>query len=280
MTREPDPNTYTIRSIQEMLGLSRGVVAGLIAAGFVTPSRGKRNEYRFTFRDIVLLRTAVELQAAKIPARRILASLRRLRATLPAELPFSGLRITAVGNDVTVREGRSQWQADTGQLVMDFELAPVAGNVAFLQRAPARAVAPPADAAAWFRRAEAFEASDRKAAEAAYRRVVEIDPMHADAYLNLGALLCENHRFDEAVALYDEALRRKPHEALLHFNRAIALEDRGDAAAALASYHASLRLAPDLADAHYNAARLHQQLGNAKQAVRHFNAYRRLQRPR
>jgi hypothetical protein len=129
VTRDPDPSTYTIRSIQEMLGLSRGVVAGLIAAGFVAPGRGKRNEYRFTFRDVVLLRTAVELQAAQIPPRRILASLRKLRATLPAELPLSGLRITAVGNDVTVREGRSQWQADTGQLVMDFELAPASGSV-------------------------------------------------------------------------------------------------------------------------------------------------------
>ena len=279
MTKEPDPNTYTIRSIQEMLGLSRGVIAGLIASGFVAPSRGRRNEYRFTFRDVVLLRTAVELQAKHIPARKILSSLRKLRATLPAELPLTGLRITAVGNDVTVREGRAQWQAESGQLLMDFELAPTSGSVAFLQRAPARASAPSADAATWFRRAEALEASDKRGAEAAYRRVLELDPSHADAYLNLGALLCEGRRSDEAVALYDEALRRKPHEALLHFNRAIALEDRGDAAAALASYHAALRLAPDLADAHYNAARLHQQLGDAKQAVRHFNAYRRLQQP-
>jgi tetratricopeptide (TPR) repeat protein len=67
---------------------------------------------------------------------------------------------------------------------------------------------------------------------------------------------------------------------LLHFNRAIALEDQGRTEEALASYHASLRLAPDLADAHYNAARLHEQLGDARQAVRHFSAYRRLQRPR
>jgi hypothetical protein len=279
VTREPDPHTYTIRSIQEMLGLSRGVIAGLIASGFVAPSRGPRNEYRFSFREVVLLRTAVELQAARIPPRKILASLRRLKATLPAEMPLTGLRITAVGNDVTVRDGSSQWQADSGQLVMDFELAPSSGSVTFLQRAPARAVAPPADATAWFRRAEALEASDKRAAEAAYRRVLDIDPTHADAYLNLGALLCESRRCDEAVTLYDQALRIKPHEALLHFNRAIALEDRGDAAAALGSYHTALRLAPDLADAHYNAARLHQQLGDAKQAVRHFNAYRRLQRP-
>jgi tetratricopeptide (TPR) repeat protein len=279
-TSERDPSTYTIRGIQEMLGLSRGVVAGLIAAGFVTPSRGRRNEYRFTFRDVVVLRTAVDLQAAKIPPRRILAALRKLRATLPAELPLSGLRISAVGNDVTVREGRSQWHAESGQMVMDFEVQPSSGNVSFLQRAPARAAPPPPDAEAWFRRAEALEASDRRAAESAYRRVLEIDPAHAEAYLNLGALLCESGRPDEALGLYDEALRAKPHEPLLHYNRAIALEDTGNAAAALASYHAALRLAPDLADAHYNAARLHQQLGDAKQALRHFNAYRRLQRQR
>ena len=71
----PHPSTYTIRGIQEMLGLSRGVIAGLIASGFVTPSRGARNEYRFTFRDVVVLRTAVDLQAARIPPRRILAAI-------------------------------------------------------------------------------------------------------------------------------------------------------------------------------------------------------------
>ena len=278
-TSQADQSTYTIRAIQEMLGLSRGVITGLIASGFVAPGRGPRNEYRFTFRDIVLLRTAVDLQAASIPPRRILAALRKLRATLPAELPLTGLRITAVGNDVTVREGRSQWQAESGQLVMDFELAPAAGSVTVLQRAPARMTAEPGDSAAWFSRAEALEAHDRAGAEAAYRRVLALDPTHVDAYLNLGALLCENERFAEAVALYDAALRRKPLEALLHFNRAIALEDHGQTAAALASYHACLRLAPDLADAHYNAARLHQQLGDARQAVRHYNAYRRLQRP-
>ena len=118
--REPDPSTYTIRGIQEMLGLSRGVIAGLIASGFVAPRRGKRNEYRFTFRDVVVLRTAVELQSAQIPPRRILAALRKLRATLPAELPLSGLRITAVGKDIAVREGGTQWSPESGQLQMDF----------------------------------------------------------------------------------------------------------------------------------------------------------------
>ncbi len=296
MTDRADATTYTIRALQEMLGLSRGVITGLVASGFVAPGRGPRNEYRFNFQDVVLLRTAVELQAASIPPRKILSALKKLRSTLPDELPLTGLRISAVGNDVTVRDGRSQWHADSGQMVMDFEVAQGRGTVALFKRpspvvasiAPkviaekkerARPFAAPLrdDVTAVFSRGEALEVSDPAAAEAAYRKVLALDPGHADAYLNLGALLCESRRCAEAVALYDEALRRRPGEALLHFNRAIALEDQGRTDEALVGYHASLRLAPDLADAHYNAARLHEQLGDARQAVRHFSAYRRLQ---
>ncbi len=285
--RRPPDSPYTIRSIQEMLGLSRGVIAGMIAAGFVAPGRGPRNEYRFTFQDVVLLRTAAELQAARIAPRRILQALRRLRDKLPAEMPFAGLRISAVGNDVTVKEGGSQWHADSGQLVMDFQFAPARGTVTYLPRPAAAPAAVPKAATstedavdAAFSLGEALESTDRRAAEAAYRRVLALDPDHADAYLNLGALLCEAKRCREAVALYDEALRRRPDEALLHFNRAVALEDQGRPMEALAAYNASLLLQPDLADAHYNAARLHEQLGDAKNAVRHFSAYRRLERRR
>ena len=283
-TRAPEDAPYTVRAIQETLGLSRSVIAGLVASGFVSPRRGPRNEYRFTFRDVVLLRTAVELQAAQIAPRRIVSALKKLKAELPDELPLSGLRISAVGNDVTVRDGAAQWHAESGQGVMDFEVAAKQGNVSFLRHASPVRDASPARAHAelgadgWFARGEAFERSDPRAAEAAYRAALAIEPGHADASLNLGALLCEARRCDEAVRLYDDAVRRHPGEALLHFNRAIALEDQGHAAAALASYNEALRLDGDLADAHYNAARLHEQLGDAKRAVRHFSAYRRLQR--
>ena len=180
-----------------------------------------------------------------------------------------------------MRDGRSQWQADTGQLVMDFELAPGAGNVTFLQRTPARATPPPADAAAWFSRGEALEASDRRAGRGGLPARPRASTRGTPTRTSTSARCCA--RAAASTRRSRSTTKRSggsPHEALLHFNRAIALEDRGDAAAALASYHACLRLAPDLADAHYNAARLHQQLGDARQAVRHFNAYRRLQRPR
>ena len=261
-----------------MLGLSRTVVAGLIASGFVAPTRGARNEYRFTFRDLMLLRTAHALQASKIPPRKILRALAQLRSTLPDELPLTGLRITAIGSDVAVRDRNGQWASDSGQLLMDFEVAPVAGRVAFLDRPmPTDADDNGDDARMWFRRGEALEAIDPQAAERAYQEALTLAPDLADAYMNLGAMWCEAGRFDEAVALYERAVVHCPGSALIHFNRAVALEDQQRPQEAVASYERSLALDPALADAHYNIGRLREQLGDARGALRHFSAYRRLQ---
>ena len=269
---------YTLRHIEEMLGLGRSVITSLISAGFVSPGRGARNEYRFTFQDVVLLRTAYELRASRIPPRRMLRSLRLLKAKLPAELPLSGLRITAIGNDVAVRDGASHREVETGQLLLDFEVASCAGTVSFLQRTAGAAPHRPPGAAQWFARGEQLEEEgDTGAAESAYRHALDAAPDHANAYLNLGAMLCEEGRCDAAVTLYDQAIRHCPDAPLIHFNRAIALEDLAREREALQSYERSLELAPDLADAHYNAARLHEKLGEAQGALRHYSAYRRLQ---
>jgi tetratricopeptide (TPR) repeat protein len=273
-----DNAPHTLRGIQQMLGLSRSAVARLVANGFVSPARGPRNEYRFSFRDVVLLRTAHQLQAADIPTRKIVRALQRLKATLPAELPLSGLRITAVGNTIAVHDRGSRWEAESGQLLMDFEVAAERGSVSFVERPAPDPAAAPASADEWFARGEAREDGDKVAAEKAYRKALALDPAHADSYLNLGALLCESGRCAEAVSLYDKALEHTPGEALLHFNQAVALEDLGRAAQALDAYERCLRLEPELADAHFNAARLHDQLGHKQQAIRHFNAYRRLQK--
>ncbi len=276
MTRAGDDHasTYTLRRVQAMLGLSRSIVAGLIAEGFVAPTRGPRNEWRFTFQDLMLLRTAHALQASKIPPRRILRSLARLKATLPQELPLTGLRITAIGADVAVRSPQGQWQADSGQLLMDFDVAPLAGSVAFLERtSPTRPGAP-----AWFERGLALETTDPAAAEAAYRQAMALAPELEAAYLNLGAMLCEASRFAELALLCDEALVHCPASSLIHFNRGVALDHLERLLEAMVSYERSLALDPTLADAHYNLGRLQEQVGDQRGAVRHFSAYRRLQR--
>ena len=276
MTRSDDDtaSTFTLRRVQAMLGLSRTIVAGLISEGFVAPTRGPRNAWRFTFQDLMLLRTAHALQVSQIPPRKILRSLARLKATLPLELPLTGLRITAIGADVAVRDRHGQWQADSGQLLMDFDVAPLAGSVAFLARDTSPLAAP--GAPAWFERGLALEATDAAAAEAAYRKALDLTPDFEAAYLNLGAMFSDTGRFDELAALSDAAVKHCPASPLIHFNRGVALDHLERLPEAAASYEQSLALDPTLADAHYNLGRLNEQLGDKRGALRHFSAYRKL----
>ena len=279
MIASATPHTYSLKSVREMLGLSAGTLTRLIDAGFVTPARGARNEYRFSFQDVVLLRTADQLLANKIPPRKVVKALVQLRRKLPNEAPLTGLRISAVGSDVAVRQGDLQWDAESQQLLMDFEVAPSgsAGAVTFIAR-PTPHAAPSAQPEAELAHAEALEHSDPAAAEAAYRQVIRHAPDRIDAYLNLGALLYEASRHADALAVYEQGLAKAPREARLHYNRALALEDLGRENDALAAYEACIALAEDFADAHFNAARLYEQLGRNQLALRHFSAYRRLQR--
>lgn len=274
MTKTSPETPFTLKRVQDMLGLSRTTVTGLIDAGFVAPVRGPRNEHRFSFQDLMLLRTAFTLQQASIPPRKILRSLAKLKAELPAELPLTGLRITAVGTDVAVRDRFGHWQADSGQLLMDFEVSTVAGSVSIMPSA--RKGAPPS-AIDWYRQGLALEDSDLAAAENAYRRAIVSEPTRAAPYLNLGALLCESDRCADAVLLYESAVENIGNDPLIHFNHAIALEDDRRFDDAIAAYRLVLSIDSNFADAHYNLGLLLEKLNQRQGALRHFNAYRRLE---
>lgn len=266
-----------MKRVQQALGLSRRVIAALVAEGFVQPERGPRNQLRFTFQDMVLLRTAHSLRRGQVPPRRILRALAVLRRDLPADLPLSGLRVSAQGTSVTVRDAGGPRDADTGQLLLDFEVQPKGGGqvalVDFLMPEAPYAVSQAADL---FRRGEELEAEDRMAAVLAYREAIAVDPSCVNAYVNLGAILCEDGDCAAAVEVFSAALAQGVADPLLHFNHGIVLEDSGRTRAAINSYRSALAMQPDMADAHHNLGLLLGEMGDAQGALRHLNAYRRL----
>lgn len=267
---------YSLREVERLLGLPRAVVSGLIEAGFVAPTRGRRREYRFTFQDLVVLRAAQGLAEAKIPPSRILRSLRRLRAKLPQQMPLAGLRIEAVGDAVVVSEGQTQWRPDNGQYVLQFQVASPGGQLAFF--GPSKRHQPERDGH-WFERALALEATRPDDACDAYRRALDADVGNRDAYVNLGRLLHERERLNAAETVYREGLLHCGADATLLFNLAVLQEDLGKPEEAAESYRAALNVTPDLADAHFNLARLYEARGLQKEALRHWSAFRKLSGP-
>lgn len=264
---------YGVHEAAKVIGLAPATIRALVRAGFVSPGRGPRNAWQFSFQDLIVLRTAQALASARIPARRLIRSMKELRRRLPASMPLSGLSICADGDRVVVREGGQRWQADSGQYLLAFEADP-RGSWNVLQQDRTQRE-PSADG--WFERGIALESVDAGAAMSAYRRALAADPSLVGARVNLGRLLHDTGHLADAERVYREA---KSPDAQLSYNLGVLLEDMERKAEALHAYQSALRLDPQFADCCYNLALLCETLGKPREAIRYMGQYRRLLKSR
>ncbi|MBI4541097.1 MAG: tetratricopeptide repeat protein [Gemmatimonadetes bacterium] len=268
---------YTTGEVADVLGISPSQVRAYARAGLLTPARGPRNEYRFSFQDIVVLRAAKELLAARIHPRKVRHALQKLRAQLPGGRPLTAVHVSTVGDRVVVRDRGTVWEPESGQVLFDFSVAELASRVApFARRVVEEQAGTDADADDWYNLGFDLEAVAVDDASEAYRRALALEPDHADAHLNLGRLLHEAGDLATAEHHYRQALAAQPAHALAWYNLGVALDDRGQKREAIEAYDRATRLDPTLAAAHYNLARLYEESGKTAAAIRHFAAYKRL----
>jgi tetratricopeptide (TPR) repeat protein len=274
--------SYTTRDVARLLGLSEAQVRSQARAGFLSPHRGPRNSYLFSFQDLVLLRTARELAGARVPPRRIKGALCKLARRLPSGRSLSELRITADAHRVIVLEDGAAWNPESEQLQIHFavqELAPRAS----MSRHRARAIPPASEATSaeeWFERGAELEESNPEEARAAYVRTLELDPGYADAHVNLGRLLQLEGRIPDALEHYRSAIQAGSTDPIAAFNLGTALETLGHTSEAIQAYLHSIGIDREFADAHFNLARLYELTGRQAAALRHLREYQRLSRYR
>jgi tetratricopeptide (TPR) repeat protein len=269
---------YTTRDVAELLGLSPSRVRAWVRSGILSPERGARDEFRFSFRDLVLLKAVRELLDADISPVKIRRSLESLRDELPRGRPLTSVRIQADGERVLVRDDSTVWDPQSRQFQIDFEVADLAERVAPIARRAAeeRIRAGDLDADDWYDLGVDLELVAPVEAANAYSRVLELDPGHVEAHLNLGRLVHEAGDTLAAAEHYRRALKAAPDSAIAAFNLGVALEDLGEEETAIDLYSRAIRFDPRHAEAHYNLARLYERAGRSDQALRHLSDYRRL----
>jgi len=268
--RETSPErTYSLADAAALLGVSEARVRSFVDGGLL-PYREQPGGRTFTFRDLVLLRSAKGLADRHIAPRRIRAALRGLGTQLPAGQSASSVSLDARGPRLVARDAHTSWEPETGQGVLDFSQASTAGTVHKLH-VPA---APDVDV--HFQQALALEEVDAAGAAKLYGEILRQCPTHVDAHVNLGRLHHGAGRLSAAEEHYRAAVAAQPADAVAAYNLAVALDDQGRSAEALAAYHQALQADPSLADAHYNLARLHEGRGERMLALRHLKEYRRL----
>jgi len=277
---------YSVRDVEKLAGLPRRRIRSLVEAGLVSPARGPRNTWLFSFQDLTVLRSARALATARVPRKRIRSSVEELKRRLPESAPLSGVSLSADADGVVIREGVRRWQAESGQYLLGFEeqgdaaLAgvlppgtPADATPRVLKRQPA---ARPESAEDWFERGAVLEAQDQKSAREAYIQAIAADPGLLKARINLGCLLHEIGMLEQAETVYREALRVHGADPVVLYDLGVLLEDMGRKREAMHAYETALRRDAGFADCHYNLALLCRGLGRPREAIQHMAAYRRL----
>ncbi|MGZ3429505.1 MAG: tetratricopeptide repeat protein [Polyangia bacterium] len=267
---------YSAEDVAKLLGVSVRQVRSYVRDGFLAPAVDGEGKPRFSFQDVVLLRTAAGLTAARIAPARVKRALARLKQQLPKGRPLTGVAIAAEGNRIVVRDGGARWNPESGQVLFDFRVAELADGIAELKpKQPAAAEPPPGDD--WYQIGCAREdEGDSDGAIAAYRRAIEADAAHVDAFINLGRLLHERGDTEAALQSYQTALTLRPDDARAAFNLGVVLEDVERLDDAAAAYQRAIDADPRAADAHYNLAGVFERLGDRAAALRHLKTYKKL----
>jgi tetratricopeptide (TPR) repeat protein len=259
---------YSLADLRRLFGLPPALIRKLGEAGYITQP-APRGKSHYSFQDLLILRVAGALKAAKIPSSKIAAALGQIQAVLPAGQMLPTIALAASGKDVAVREGSQEWEA-SGQYALPLAPNNRAGSVASLR--PSEEASTASLAQDHYSRGHRLEDIDVVAARAAYLAALRVQEDHLEARINLGRLLHLDGQLKEAEKLYRQA---KSSSALLSFNLAILLEDLDREEEAIAVYRDALAQDPLLHDAHFNLSRLHEKANRPRDALRHLLAYRR-----
>ncbi|MGA7219094.1 MAG: tetratricopeptide repeat protein [Candidatus Sulfotelmatobacter sp.] len=247
--------------------LSNWERAGLIAASTT-----------YCFSDLLKIKKIRDLCAMRVRPtviRESLEAMQKQASGMGNPLIDAGVSSTNKHRVAFRHEGRLL-EPIAGQFVMDFSSRE---KVVTSTPVPSPGPTPREnDAAVWFAHGIALEENPATQTEAlaAYLKVLDFDPSHAAAHINLGTLYYNRQDFVLAEKHYRAALQSDPRYALAYFDLGNVLDETGRVQEAIQTYKTAIQLAPTYADAHYNLALAYEKTREPRKALKHWQAYIKL----
>lgn len=276
--------TFSTRNAARILQSTEARVRHWARLGGVVPQTGPGGRLEFTFQQLLLLRTTRGLLEAGIPARRVRRIWTSLRRQLTDDMPLTSIRILANGDRAVAWDGKTSWQPDSGQFLLDFDAEEIAAQAEVEEVGIAEIEQDGAESLEVEPGVPVKAASVRRAPSAESRALASIALLR-DARRSSGALAeaqaqaltaeqwfhlaCELEAESplEAQQAYLQALDADPDYGDAHLNLGRLFHQGGELGKAEAQYRDAVRSAPEDATSHFNLAVLLEDRGRADEAV-------------
>jgi len=263
-------NRYCRADVLRLLHITANQMVGWQRAGLVPVSD------TFTWHDLLQIKKIRDLRAKSVRPAAIRQSLVAMQKQVAGmENPLVEASAYNVGPRVAFRHEGHSVEPIAGQFLMDF--APM-GAVVSTNTNKVKPIAKFETVSELFSHGVSLEGhpSTHDDAIRTYMKVLELDPNHAPAHINLGTLYYNRQDFVLCEQHYRQAVAADPRYALAYFDLGNVLDETGRIAEAIAAYSTAVKLAPTYADAHYNLALAHQRLRQLRQALPHWRIYLKL----
>ena len=109
-----------------------------------------------------------------------------------------------------------------------------------------------------------------------YEQALRLKPDFAEVHDDLASALVQTGKIKDAIAHFEQALQIKPDFAEAHYNLGVALEQADRVQEAIGHYEQALRINPDFAEAHYNLGLALLGQGRLQEAISHWERALRL----
>jgi tetratricopeptide (TPR) repeat protein len=274
---------YSREDLVRILRVTTRQLAAWERASLLTPAES------YTFFDLLQVKKVRDLCARNVRPVEIRQSVTAMQkqANGMANPLLEASAFSSGRHRVAFRHDGMLLEPIAGQFMLDF-----AGNAKVVTSvpaarstpapAPSSALAPDdaasSDVAELFSRGVGLEEDPRNQLQAiaVYERVLELDPQHAAAHINLGTLFYNRQDYHNAEDHYRKAIQIDPRYALAHFDLGNVLDETGRVGDAIQTYLTALQLAPTYADAHYNLALAYEKMKEPRKALKHWQAYIKL----
>jgi tetratricopeptide (TPR) repeat protein len=262
---------YTRADLLRILRITARQLAAWEKASLVTAAES------YSFFDLLQIKKVRDLCARKVRPAVIRQSLEAMQKQAAGmENPLIEAGSFSAGHRIAFRHQGKVVEPIAGQFLFDF--APEEKLVTSTVIRKPSPEPPPLEVSDLFARGIALEEDPRSQLQAIaiYQKVIELDPNHAAAHINLGTLFYNRQNYSEAEEHYHKAIEIDPRYALAYFDLGNVLDETGRVKEAIKVYNAALQLAPTYADAHYNLALAYEKVREPRKALKHWRAYVKL----
>ena len=262
---------YCREDVLRILRLPARQLATWERAGLIASSEN------YSFDELVQLRKLRDLTATRISVKSIRRSVDAMQKVAGMANPLQEFAAVRSGSGLAFRQWGALVNPVTRQMAFDFELAPCAGMIVVRANglAPSRLSN---EIQEMFLRAVRLEERGETLGDAKvlYEAILDMQPNHAAAAINLGTIRYNERDYETAEAFYRRATEADPEYALAFFDLGNVLDEQQRLEEAIAAYERAVELVPQYADAHYNLALAYERMKEPRRALRHWTTYVRL----